>query len=262
MKQLRRVHPLYYVALILFIVALVASALTADTSGGVSRSASVYDTGPGGTAALRNYLEAMGASTTTVQGDTFAADPSQVGVLFMLGPSETFTQFDVDAVRRFVTAGGTAVLATDAGILDGAVLDRFDLHVAGALGFVGVAFCLYLIASGRRLGPAIPLDPRPPRSSLEYIRGFAGLVRRSGHGEIARRRFRRELHGALARELGLDPETPFADIVAELSATDRERAARARALDESLGRPLRDEALLRTVREIGHITGARENGRR
>jgi len=381
MKQLRRVHPLYFVALILFIVALVASALTADTSGGVSRSASVYDTGPGGTAALRNYLEAMGASTTTVQGDTFAADPSQVGVLFMLGPSETFTQFDVDAVRLFVTAGGTAVLATDAGIFDGAVLDRFDLHVAGALGpgqypvggiafadppahaialdrgitlslgagriglastsgrtfvalaregtgslivvgsvapfltaelgeadngrfalalaapamatrrtvafdeyhhgihpttdllvlltrtwpgralvFVGVAFFLYLIASGRRLGPAIPLDPRPPRSSLEYIRGFAGLVRRSGHGEIARRRFRRELHGALARELGLDPETPFADIVAELSATDRERAARARALDEALGRPLRDEALLRTVREIGQITGARETG--
>ena len=101
---------------------------------------------------------------------------------------------------------------------------------------------------------------RPPRSSLEYIRGFAGLVRRSGHGEIARRRFRRELHSALARELGLDPETPFADIVAEISATDRERAARARALDEALARPLRDEALLRTVREIGRITGTRETG--
>jgi hypothetical protein len=129
-----------------------------------------------------------------------------------------------------------------------------------ALVFVGAAFFLYLIASGRRLGPAIPLDPRPPRSSLEYIRGFAGLVRRSGHGEIARRRFRRELHRALARELGLDPETPFADIVAELSATDRERAARARALDEALARPLRDEALLRTVREIGVITGTRETG--
>src|SRR5207245_2129772 len=102
------IHELYLSVL----RSLAASALTADTSGGVSRSASVYDTGPGGTAALRNYLEAMGASTTTVQGDTFAADPSQVGVLFMLGPSETFTQFDVDAVRRFVTAGGTAVLAT------------------------------------------------------------------------------------------------------------------------------------------------------
>ena len=376
MKLLRRVHPLYWLALVLFIAALAASVLTADTSGGVSRSASVYDTGPGGTAALRKYFEAMGASTTTVQGDTFAADPSDVGVLFMLGPSEAFTQLDAAAVRRFVTGGGTAVLATDAGVFESPLLDAFDVHVAGALGpgqyavggisfadppvhaialdrgvslsfgagrvplasasgrtlvalaregsgslivvgsvapfltaelgeadngrfalalaapaiaskrvvafdeyhhgvhpttdvlvlltrtwpgralvFAGVAFFLYLIASGRRLGPAIPLDPRPPRSSLENIRALAGLVRRSGHGEIARRRFRRELRTALARDVGLDPETPLTDVIAELATTDRERAARARALDEALSRPLRDDALLRTVREVGLVIG-------
>ncbi len=376
MKQLRRVHPLYYLALLLFIAALAASALTADTSGGVARSASIYDSGPGGTAALRKYLEAMGASTTAVQGDTFAADPKDVGVLFMLAPSEAFTQLDVVAVRRFVTGGGTAVLATDVGVFERPLLDAFDVHVAGALGpgqypvggvafadppthaialdrgvslsfgagrlplvstsgraivalaregsgslivvgsvapfltaelgeadngrfalalaaqaiaarrvvafdeyhhgvhpttdvlvlmtrtwpgralvFAGVAFFLYLVASGRRLGPAIPLDPRPPRSSLEYIRGFAGLVRRSGHGEIARRRFRRELRGALAREMGLDPETPIGDVIAEVAKSDRERAARARALDEALARPLRDDALLRTVREINLVIG-------
>jgi hypothetical protein len=382
MKQLRRVHPLYYLALALFIATLVASALTSDSSGGVSRSASVYDAGPGGAASLRKYLEAMGTSTATVQGDAFAVDPKEIGVLFILGPSETFTQFDASALKRFVAAGGTAVLATDAGALDGALLEAFDLGVAGVLGpgqyrvggvaftnppthsivldrgvtlslgagrvplattdggrpfvalaregagslivvgsvapfltaglgeadngrfalalaapaiaqrrtvafdeyhhgvhpttdalvlltrtwpgrallFVGVAFLLYLIASGRRLGPALPLDPRPPRSSLEYIRGFAGLVRRSGHGEIARRRLRRELHATLARELGLDPQTPFDDVVAELAATDRERAARARALDEALATPLRDDALLRTVREIGVITRTRETG--
>ena len=134
MKQLRRVHPLYYVALLLFIAALVASALTADTSGGVARSASVYDPGPGGTAALRKYFEAMGASTTIVQGDTFAADPSEVGVLFMLAPSEAFTQLDVVAVRRFVTGGGTAVLATDVGVFERSLLDAFDIHVAAPLG--------------------------------------------------------------------------------------------------------------------------------
>jgi hypothetical protein len=382
MNRLRRVHPLYYLALVLFIAALVASALTADSSGGASRSASVYDAGPGGTAALRKYLEAMGASTTTVQGDMFAADASQVGVLFVLGPSEAFTQLDAAAVRRFVAAGGTAVLATDAGLLDTALLDAFDVRVAGALGpgeypvggisfadpparaialdrgvtlslgagrvplastrsgapfvalaregngslivvgsvapfltvdlgeadngrfalalaapaiargravafdeyhhgvhpttdvlvlltrtwpgralvFAGVAFFIYLVASGRRLGPAIPLDPRPPRSSLEYIRGFAGLVRRSGHGEIARRRFRRELRTALARELGLDPETPVGEVIAEIATTDRERAARARTLDEALARPLRDDALLRTVREVDAIGGASRQG--
>ena len=384
MRRLRRVHPLYWLALVLFIAALVASALTADTSGGVSRSASVYDAGPGGTAALRKYLEAMGAFTMTVQGDTFAADPSQIGVLFMLGPSEQFTQFDALAVRRFVTAGGTAVLASDTGLPESALLDTFDVQVAGPIGpgrypiggvtfadppthaiaidrgiafslgagrvplaaasgqaivalaregtgslivvgsvgpfltaelgeadngrfalglaasaiargravafdeyhhgvhpstdvlvlltrtwpgramlFAGIAFFVYLLATGRRLGPAIPLDARPPRSSLEYIRGFAGLVRRSGHGEIARRRFQRELRRALARELGLDPETPIGDIVAEIATADRQRAARVRALDEALSRPLRDDALLRTVREIGLVTAtAGETGGR
>jgi hypothetical protein len=377
MKRLRRVHPLYYLAVILFIAALAASALTADSSGSASRSASVYDAGPGGTAALRKYLEAMGASTSTVEGDAFAADPSQVGVLFMIAASETFSPLDAAAVRRFVTAGGTAVLATDAGVAEGALLDAFDIHVAGALGpgeypvsgiafadppahaialdrgitlsfgpgrvplakttdgrtfvalaregsgslivvgsvapfltadlgeadngrfalalaapaiargravafdeyhhgvhpttdvlvlltrtwpgralvFVGVVLFLYLVATSRRLGPALPLDPRPPRSSLEYIRGFAGLVRRSGHGEIARRRLRRELRTALARELGVDPETPVGEIIAEIATTDRERAARVGALDEALARPLRDDVLLRTVREIRRVTG-------
>ena len=382
MKRLRRVHPLYYLALILFIAAVVASALTADTSRGVARSASVYDMGPGGTSALRKYLNAMGASTTTIQGDTFAADPAQIGVLFILGPSEDITQFDALAVRRFVDAGGTAILATDTGLHESALLDLFDVHVAvpvgagqyalggvafadppahaividrgvtlyfgpgrvplagtadqtvvalapegagslvvvGSVGpfltaelgtanngrfalalaaaaiargravgfdeyhhgvhpttdvlvlltrtwpgralvFAAVAFFVYLVASGRRLGAPIPLDARPPRSSLEYIRGFAGLVRRSGHGEIARRRFQRELRSALARELGLDPETPLGDMVAEIATTDRDRAARVRALDEALARPLREDALLRTVREIGLITAGETGGR-
>jgi uncharacterized protein DUF4350 len=377
MKRLRRVHPLYYLALLLFVAAVVASALTADTSGGVTRSASVYDEGPGGTAALRRYLMAMGASTAMVQGDNFSVDPSQTAVLFVIGPTEAFTQLDAAAVRRFVSAGGTAVLATDAGILDRTLLDTFDVQVAGALGpgrysvsgvefanppaheisidrgvtlsfgpgriplaasagrpiialaregsgtfivvgsvgpflagslgdaengrfvlalaaaaiargravafdeyhhgvhptgdvlvllvrtwpgrallFAGVAGFLFLLVSGRRLGPSIPLDTRPPRSSLDYVRGFAGLVRRSGHGEIARRRLQRELRTGLASALGLDPATPFEQVLAEIATNERERAARAKSLDDALARPLSDVALLRTVREIGRLTGA------
>ena len=103
----------------------------------------------------------------------------------------------------------------------------------------------------------MPLDPRPARSSLEYVRGFAGLVRRSGRGEIARRRLRRELHTALARASGLDPATPFERTLATVAAGNPARAARARAADEALGRPLRDDALLRTVREIQELGGLR-----
>ncbi len=122
----------------------------------------------------------------------------------------------------------------------------------GSVFAVAVGF-LYLVLSGRRLGPPVPLDPRPARSSLEYIRGFAGLVRRSGHGEIARRRLRRDLRGGLARALGLDPGMPFDRILATLAAADRQRAAEARAVDDALGGRLREDQLLRTVAQIERL---------
>jgi hypothetical protein len=122
-----------------------------------------------------------------------------------------------------------------------------------ALAFAGVVVLLYLVLSGRRLGRPIPLEVRPARSSLEYIRGFAGLVRRSGRGEIARRRLRRDLRRQLARRVGLDPDVPFERVIAALGASDRERAARAMAIDDALARPLREDQLLRTVREMEQL---------
>ena len=370
MKRLRRVHPLYYVAAVLLVVAVALLAITASPSG-TARSASVYDQTPGGAAALRKFFDAMSVNTVVLQGDTFALDPRAVGVLMILAPSEAFTGPDAEQVRRFVDAGGTAVLATESGLFDGALLDAFNVRISGTLGpgtyltrgvavsdpparaiavdrgvtftlgagsipvvadggrviagiaplgrgalvvvgsagpflsgqlgdadngrfalalassavaggrtvvfdeyhhglhpttdalvlmtntwpgrallFIGLALFGYLVLSGRRLGPAIPLDPRPARSSLDYIRGFASLVRRSGHGEIARQRFRHELRTALARELGLDPATPFDRVVA---ATAPARAAEAKRLDGALERPLHDDALLRTVRDIGRL---------
>jgi len=103
----------------------------------------------------------------------------------------------------------------------------------------------------------VPLDPRPARSSLEYIRGFAGLVRRSGRGEIARRRLRHDLRSGLARALGLDPAMPFDRVLATLAAADRERAAEARAVDDALGRRLREDQLLRTVGQIERLVKTR-----
>ena len=376
MRRLRRVHPLYYAAVALFIIAFALTALTAGSPGGPGRSGSVYDQGPGGTAALRTFLEAMGISTVTVQGDSFRVDPAQVAILFMLGPTEAVTPTDAVAVQRFVAAGGTAVLATDSGLVDRPLLDLEDVHVGGVLGpgeyplgnvvfsdppaarisldrgvtlslgpgraalastggqafaaiapegrgafvvvgsvgpfltaqlgnadngrfalslasaalaagrsvafdeyhhgyhptsdalvllertwpgralvFTAVAIFLYLVLSGRRLGAPIPLDPRPPRSSLDYIRGFAGLVRRSGHGEIARQRFQLDLRSGLARELALDPKTPFDRVLAAVAASDPARAAAAKRLDAALSRPLRDDDLLRTVHEIGTLLG-------
>jgi hypothetical protein len=372
---MRRPSPLYLVALLLAVATLVFAFATVGTAPASSgRTGSVYDDGAGGAAALRRYLEAMGASTTTLQGERFAPDVSTASVLFILGATEAITPTDAESVRRFVSAGGTAVVATDLGLLERPLLDAFGLSINGlalpgthlltnaffadpparalavdragslslspralalasdgrttiaaavregrgtfyvlaslgpflaaglgqadnarvalafahdavtvggtvafdeyhhgfhpsadvlvlmqttwpgrALVFAVAAGFLYLVLSGRRLGPPVPLDPRPARSSLEYIRGFAGLVRRSGRGEIARRRLRRDLRGGLARALGLDPGMDFERVLATLAATDRQRAAEARAVDDALGRRLREDQLLRTVGQIERL---------
>ena len=379
MSRLRRVNPLYAAAAALAIVTLIFTALTTGQGGTVAgRTASVYDDGPGGAAALRHAIDAIGGTTSALEGDTFSIDAGRVGILFMLGATELVTPADVATVRAFLRAGGTVVVASDLGLLERPLLDAFHIGYRGpaapgahalasaaftnpparriafdggttlstgdealaladdggapivalahdgpgalvvvgslwpflaqglgdadngrfaialaaqalgsrrevafdeyhhglhpsadvlvliertwpgrALVFVAAVTFVYLVLSGRPFGSPVPLDPRPPRSSLEYVRGFAGLVRRSGRGEIARRRLRRELHSALARASGLDPATPFDRTLAAVAAGDPARAARARAADEALGRPLRDDALLRTVREIQELGGLR-----
>jgi len=375
---MRRPSPLYLITAILAVATIVfALATVGTTPTTAARTGSVYDDGPGGAAALRRYLEALGASTTTVQGDRFSTD-SSASVLFILGATEAITPTDADNVKRFVAAGGTAVVATDLGLLERPLLDAFDIRITGiaspgthplanaffadpparllavdrvgslslgpkalalasdgrttiaaaaregrgtfyavaslgpflasglgqadnarvalafahdavasggtvafdefhhgfhpstdvlvllqstwpgrALVFASVAAFLYLVMSGRRLGPPVPLDPRPARSSLEFIRGFAGLVRRSGRGEIARRRLRRDVRNGLARALGLDPGMPFDRVLATLAAADRGAADEARAVDDALGRRLREDQLLRTVAQIERLVKRR-----
>jgi len=370
----RRIDPLYVASAVLAVVTIfVLIATTVAPSTGASRSGSLSDSGPGGATALRRYLEAMGATTQVVQGDAFNA--TDANVLLIIGTSETITEQDAAAVRAFVRSGRTAILATDLGLFDGALMSLYGFGIRGiarpgvlqlataaftnppatqmrvdravtldvppaadvlatdgvapvmasvhdqagifvvigstwpflgyglgdadnarailtlakpalhgvvafdeyhhgahpssdvlvlieetwpgrALAFAAVLTLLYLALSGRRIGRPVPLVTRPARSSLEYVRGFAGLVRRSGRGEIARRRLRADLHRGLARELGLDPSTPFERVVAAIGAQDRGRAGEARAVDDALARPLREDHLLRTVAQIERLIGS------
>ena len=371
-----RVDPLYLASAALAIITVIV--LIATTTGPAttsSRTGSIEDAGPGGATALRRYLEAMGATTAVVQGDSF--DPGAANVLLLLGASEVVTDADTARIQAFVRGGGTAIVATDLGLLERSLLTAFNVRISGiarpgalavtggafldpparemqidrgvaltaaadadvlatdgqapvivsvsqgsglfivvgslwpflgagigqaengrailtlarralaqgvvafdeyhhgahpsadvlvlleqtwpgrALVFAAILTFLYLVLSGRRLGPPLPLEVRPARSSLEYVRGFAGLVRRSGRGEIARRRLRADLHHGLARALGLDPATPFDRVLATIGAQDRTRAAEARAIDDALARPLREEQLLRTVAKIEELIGQR-----
>lgn len=129
-----------------------------------------------------------------------------------------------------------------------AVLER--TWVGRATVFAAACVFLFLLLTGRRLGPPLVADPRPPRSSLDYVRGFAGLVRRSGHGELVRERLRAELRRGLAALAGMDPASPFDRVLAAVATVDRARADEARALDLALGQRLRDDQLLRSVPRI------------
>jgi hypothetical protein len=371
----RRVDPLVIVGAALLGLMLVLTALTARSDDqGHGRSASVYDEGPGGVATLRRLIDALGARTTTLEGDRFAPRIETSQVLFILSASELVTAPDVAAVRSYLRDGGTVVVADDLGVFVAPLLDGFDIHLAQgassnvtrlagplfaapaarqiqgdvgrelrlgsgwdaigtdgraptiamrtegrgilivvgtltpfltaslgtsdnarfavalasaalraggavafdeyhhgvhptpsilavvertwpgrALLFAFVVLFAYLALTGRRLGPPQPLDPRPPRSSLEYVRGLAGLVRRAGRQEIVRDRLRRELHAGLARATGLDHATPFADVVHRIRDSSAPRADEAARIDAQLQHRLREHDLVRTVARVATL---------
>lgn len=137
-----------------------------------------------------------------------------------------------------------------------AVLER--TWFGRAMFLAGASLFLYLWWSGRRFGAPLPADPRPPRSSLEYIRGFAGLLRRSGRDEIARERLRRDLRIGLATRYGLDPATPLDRILATVDADDPRVAMEARTTDAALAGHLRESELLRTAARIEGLIAKKE----
>lgn len=188
------------------------------------------------------------------------------GTLIVIG---TVVPFVTDSLERADNARFAVALAASRGIAGGLVaFDEYHhgIHPAPtifavvqrtwpgrALLFALVLIFLYVALTGRRLGRPQPLDPRPPRSSLEYVRGFAGLVRRAGRQEIVRDRARRELHAGLARRAGLDPATPFAEVVARLRESSAGRADEAALLDAHLQRRLRAPELVRTVARVATL---------
>lgn len=376
MGALRRINPLYALAALLFVGVIAFSVMTAGQTDptGLGRTASVYDEGPAGTAVLRRWLDGLGVRTAVVQGDLFQPRIEDARAVLILGATELLTPADVADLRELVARGGMLVIATEAGVAEGLLLDAFGVtmagfvplgdhevvgplgaltgarslsidqgrevdagergivtarseegalaltiregsgtvHVVGSLApflsgqiaqgdngrFVlalldeairaggpvafdeyhhgahppadvlavvqrtwpgramvvaGILVFAFVALTGRRLGPPLPLELRPARSSLDHVRAFAGLVRRSGHREIARDRIRRELRQGIARELGLDPAAPADRLFGALAAVDPERGREAREIDEGLARPLRDADLLRSVRRIDRV---------
>lgn len=203
---------------------------------------------------------------TDGRAPTAALRTEGAGTLIVVG---TATPFLTDSLgtadnARFAVALTSAAVATGGAVAFDeyhhgihpapsilAVVERTWPGRALLFGFVLVF--AYVALTGRRLGPPQPLDPRPPRSSLEYVRGFAGLVRRAGRQEIVRDRLRRELHAGLARAEGLDPATPFAHVIDRIRAGSAGRADEAAMIDLQLQHRLREPDLVRTVARVATL---------
>ena len=127
----RRLDPLVIIGAALLGLMLVLTAF-ATRSGDQNhgRTASVYDEGPGGAATLRRLIEALGVSTTTLEGDRFAPRIDTARVLFMLSASEPVTAQDIAAMRSYLRDGGTVVVAHDFELFLAPLLEGFDIHLA------------------------------------------------------------------------------------------------------------------------------------
>jgi hypothetical protein len=123
------------------------------------------------------------------------------------------------------------------GLFTGTAPGRAAL-LAGALVF------LYVALRGRRFGASLPIEERPARSSLEYIRSFAGLLRRSRATQLAAERLARRYRRRLARTLGLRATSDAEEIVAAIARFDAAKAREFSELFRRLAAPQRDSELL------------------
>jgi hypothetical protein len=122
-----------------------------------------------------------------------------------------------------------------------------DTGPGRALLFVGVALFVYIALRGRRLGSPVPIEPRPARSSLDYVRSFAALLRRSRSGGLASERLGRMYRRRLARALGMRLGSEPGELVAGLARSEPDRAERVRAILEPFGRALPERDLIASV---------------
>lgn len=124
-----------------------------------------------------------------------------------------------------------------------------------ALLLAGLAIFAYIAMRGRRFGRALPVEERPARSSLDYVRSFAALLRRSRSGRLAGERLARSYRRRFARALGLTG-APSDDALAEAwDKIDAGRAERAREILAALGRPLPEGELLALVGRAEALAG-------
>jgi hypothetical protein len=369
-----RIGAIIGVLLLVLLVVLVITAPGAPQEHGFLKSYASTDAAPGGTLALRRWVERLGYPTRSVQGPRFAIPP-QVQLLFVLGPLEPVNGDDAELLLNWASAGHTLVVASDRAVTDAALFgafgarlvprrpaaldgslspvlahpplrdlksqtgralamngpgvvlvgdgenallvarkvgastvllssapdmlanggllagqnDRLVLNLLAGLkagqvvGFdeyhhgahtdpsasglvlgtwpgralllAGLAIFLYVAMRGRRFGRPLPVEERPARSSLDYIRSFAALLRRSRAQILVGERLARTYRRRFARALGLTGAPNANELVEAWDKIDAGRAERARGILAALDRPLPEGELLAVVGRAEALAG-------
>lgn len=124
-----------------------------------------------------------------------------------------------------------------------------------ALVFVGLAVFAYVALRGRRFGSPLPIEERPARSALDYVRSFAALLRRSRATELAGERLARLARRRVAAVLGVRRSASDDEVVAALARADPPRAERLRQLLDAAESARSDRALLDLLGEMENLVG-------
>ena len=362
--------------LALFAIVLV-SVRPARSESDVIPSYSSTDAGPGGILALRRWLAGLGYGTESIQGSRFDV-PADAGVVFVVGPLELWSDEEAQRLRDWVGRGGVAIVASDRGLFDSALFQRFGVElmdrpstgiggeisplldvppfrdlstgtaralrlsapaavlvgdgpraivVASDVGngrvflssapdmlankniaaaqndrlvlnmlagtkpgsvvafdefhhgahvepdlfalftdtapgraflFAGAMTFLYIVLRGRRFGAPLPIEERPARSSVDYVRSFAGLLRRNDARELAGERLARGYRRRIARVAGVRAAASDAEVVAAIARGDPSRAAVTGEVLARLERPLSDNDLLATAERAQQLVAEME----
>jgi len=370
----RRVIAFIAIAAVALFASLLVSFRPQRTESDIISTYASTDAGPGGALALRRWLSALGFETRSLQSARFTV-PTDVDLVFALGPLELWQPQEAQSLYRWIEAGGVAVVASDRSLFDEELFKAFGVALvdrpSGPLGgeispaldapafrdlstgtaralridapaavligdgarailaerhigsgrvylssapdmlanknigtaqndrlilnllvgirpgavvafdefhhgahvepdlfglftdtppgqaflFVGFATFLYIALRGRRFGAPLPLQERPERSSLDYVRSFAGLLRRAGARELAGDRLARAYRRRLARVAGVRVTADDREVIAALARSDSRRAASARELLTRLEHPVSDNDLLAAVDRADKVVG-------
>jgi len=204
---------------------------------------------------------------TRGDGAFVVADPRGDGWTVAVGGAGAFVNDRLDsqdnaalAANIVVPREGTRVAFLEranpgTGEGDKSLADLVPTRVRMALLQLLVAFVVFALWRGRRLGRPVPEVQPVEIAGSELVVAVGNLLQKAGHPEIAAERLRADLRSDLTARLGLPSTTPsevIADLAAQRTGVDREVVAH--ALGDPL--PTTPEALVASARQVEEVRTA------